>query len=102
MEVRWNEAEKGTLQTCSENLGQRKSPQDWKDANFISIFKKGSRKECGNYRGISLLSIAGKIMARIILNRLNSLLAPNILPETQCGFRSGRSTISTLFSPCVK
>ena len=36
-------------------------PQDWKDASIVPIFKKGSRKDCGNYRGISLLSIAGKI-----------------------------------------
>ena len=43
-------------------------PQDWKDANIVSLFKKGEWKDCGNYRGISLLSIAGKIMARIILN----------------------------------
>ena len=37
-------------------------------------------------------------MARIILNSLNSLLIPNILPETQCGFRSGRSTIDMIFT----
>ena len=46
-------------------------PKDWKDANIIPIFKKGSRRDCGNYRGISLLSIAGKIMARVILNKIN-------------------------------
>jgi len=73
-------------------------PQDWKDANIVPIFKKGSRKDCGNYRGISLLSIAGKIMARIILNRINKKLTPNILPETQCGFRNNRSTIDMVFS----
>jgi len=73
-------------------------PQNWKDANIVPIFKKGSRKECGNYRGISLLSIAGKIMARIILNRINEKICPHILPETQCGFRSNRSTIDMVFS----
>lgn len=73
-------------------------PQDWKDANITAIFKKGSRKDCGNYRGISLLSIAGKIMARIILNRINDKISPNILPETQCGFRAGRSTMDMVFS----
>ena len=73
-------------------------PPDWKESNIISIFKKGSTKECGNYQGISLLSIAGKIMARIILNRLYSLLSPNILPETQCGFRSGSSIIDMIFT----
>ena len=42
-------------------------PQDWKDSNIVPVFKKGSRKD-SNYRGLSLLSVAGKIMARIILN----------------------------------
>ena len=73
-------------------------PQNWKDANIVPIFKKGSRKDCGNYRGISPLSIAGKIMARIILNRINDKITPNILPETQCGFRNNRSTIDMVFS----
>ena len=39
----------------------------------MTIFKKGSRTECGNYRGISLLSVAGKILAKILLNRLQPL-----------------------------
>ena len=73
-------------------------PQNWKNANIVPIFKKGSRKLCGNYRGISLLSIAGKIMARIILNRIIEKITPNILPETQCGFRNSRSTIDMVFS----
>lgn len=73
-------------------------PQDWKDANIIPLFKKGSRKECGNYRGISLLSVAGKIIARILLNRLNREITPTIVSESQCGFRSGRSTMDMVFS----
>ena len=59
---------------------------------------KGSRKECDNYRGISLLSIAGKIMAHITLNRLNDKITPHVLPETQCGFRNNRSTMDMVFS----
>ena len=45
-----------------------------------------------------LLSVAGKIVARIILNGLNEKICPNILPETQSGFRSYRSTINMVFS----
>ena len=41
-------------------------PQAWKDA----IYKKGDRTDCGKYRIIFLLSIAGKIFARILVNRL--------------------------------
>ena len=72
-------------------------PQAWKDANIVTIYKKGDRSECGNYRGISLLSAAGKIFARILLNRLSSHITPDVVPETQCGFRSNRSTVDMIF-----
>ena len=47
----------------------------------------------------SLLSIAGKVIARIILNRL-LVLAEKILPESHCGFRSARGTIDMIFCAC--
>ena len=71
-------------------------PGDWRDANIVTIFKKGDKRQCGNYRGISLLSIAGKVLARIILRRLQ-ILAEDILPESQCGFHSNRGTIDMIF-----
>ena len=74
-------------------------PQDWKDANIITIFKrKGDKADCGNSRGISLLSVAGKVLARIMLLRLASHATNNILPETQCGFRQQRSTADMIFA----
>lgn len=75
-----------------------KIPQEWRDANLVTIFKKGDRTDCSNYRGISLLSIAGKVFARILLNRLTNHVSDAILPETQCGFRAGRSTIDMIFT----
>ena len=63
----------------------------------MPIFIKGSRKECGNYRGISLPSIAGKIVACMILSRLNDKITPHV-PETQCGFRNNQSTMDMVFS----
>ena len=51
-------------------------PKDWKDGIIVPVFKKGRRKDCGNYRGISLLSIAEKILTRILLNRLNEHIVP--------------------------
>ena len=56
----------------------------------MPLFKKGDRKDGENYRGISLLAIVGKILSRVLLNRLNEHISQNVLPETQCGFRSGR------------
>ena len=34
-----------------------KAPEDWQKAVIVAIHKKGSKKLCKNYRGISLLSI---------------------------------------------
>jgi hypothetical protein len=74
-------------------------PQEFRDATIVSLYKnKGSKSDCGNYRGISLLSIAGKIMARIILNRLIPTVSENNLPEAQCGFRPDRSTVDMIFA----
>ena len=46
-------------------------PKDWKDGIIVPVFKNGRRKDSGNYRGVSHLSIAEKILTRILLNRLN-------------------------------
>ena len=74
-------------------------PQQFKDANIIPIYKnKGQRSSCDNYRGISLLSVAGKILARIVLRRIIDNISDEVLSESQCGFRSGRSTIDMIFS----
>ena len=73
-------------------------PQDTRDSKIITLYKnKGERNDCNNYRRISLLSIVGKVFARVILMRLQKL-AERIYPESQCGLRAGRSTIDMIFS----
>lgn len=75
-------------------------PEDFKDALIHHLYKnKGNRKTCDNHRGISLLSIAGKILARLILNRIMQHVVDDIYPESQCGFRAGQGTIDMIFSP---
>ena len=73
-------------------------PQDFKDASIIHLYKrKGNPQVCDNHRGISLLSIAGKILAKILLNRLNAHLdLAGLIPESQCGFRKDRGTIDMI------
>ena len=75
-------------------------PQKFKDATIIHLFKrKVNPQVCDNHRGISLLSIAGKILARVLLNRLNEHLERSgLLPESQCGFRKNRGTIDMIFT----
>ena len=74
-------------------------PQDLKDANIMHLYKnKGEKASCDNHRGISLLSIAGKILARILLNRMTEHLVDNVVSESQCGFRRNRGTIDMVFA----
>jgi len=75
-------------------------PQECKDASAVHLYKKkGDRTSCDNHRGISLLSVAGKFLARTMLIRLSDHVASTgILPESRCGFRAGRSTIDVIFS----
>ncbi|XP_076042061.1 uncharacterized protein LOC143025963 [Oratosquilla oratoria] len=73
-------------------------PKELRNATVISLFKnKGSKTDCGNYRGISLLPIAGKILARVMVNRLVIHVSEDNLPEAQCGFRPNRSTADMIF-----
>ena len=69
---------------------------EWRDAVIVPIPKKGDLRSCVNWRGISLLDVAGKLFARLIQDRLQSL-AMDVLPDSQCGFRSGRGCIDMVF-----
>ena len=45
---------------------QGKVPQQWKYAVIAVLHKKGDKTECGNYRGISLVSHAGKVLLKVV------------------------------------
>ncbi|VDM01323.1 unnamed protein product [Schistocephalus solidus] len=73
--------------------------QDFKDTTIVHRYKrKGNRQLRDNHRGISLLNIAGKIFARILLNCLNGHLQQGLLTESQCGFRRHRGTTNMIFA----
>jgi hypothetical protein len=66
---------------------KRQVPLDFKDSHIVTLYKNnGDPSNCNNYRGISLLCIVGKILARIVLHRLQ-VLGDQVYPESQCGFR---------------
>ncbi|KAK0151713.1 Craniofacial development protein 2 [Merluccius polli] len=49
-------------------------PQQWKDASIVTIYKnKGEKAICVNSRGISLIAVAGKVLAKVMLRRLVSV-----------------------------
>lgn len=75
-------------------------PPDFKDDNIIHLYKnKGDRASCDTHRGISLLSIARKIIAHSIRNCILHHLLDSVVSKSQCGFRSNRGTIALIFAP---
>ena len=69
-------------------------PKAWKHAIVIPILKSGKDPHrTSSYRPISLTSTLSKLMERLVTNRLMWYLEKfNLLSNTQCGFRRGRST----------
>jgi len=59
--------------------------------------KKGDWAICVNSRAASLLSVAGKLLARLMLIRLLTYVVDTVVPETQCGFRRARSATDMIF-----
>ena len=75
-----------------------KVPQQRKDGAITILHKKGDKTECGKYRGISLVSHAGKILLKGVARRLSAYCeAKGLLPEGQCGFRPDHSTTDMMF-----
>ena len=52
---------------------------------------------CGNYRGISLLRVVGKIDARVVCDRLR-LITDAVLMDEQSGFRGRRGCVDQIFA----
>ena len=44
--------------------------RQWREGLIVNIFKKGDREDPANYRGITLLSVVGKVFCKILNNRL--------------------------------
>jgi hypothetical protein len=61
-------------------------PNEWNKSIICPIYKKGDKSECSNYRGISLLKTAYKILATVINTRLTTC-AEDLLSQERNGFR---------------
>ena len=60
---------------CHQIWKTQQWPQDWKRSVFIPISKKGNPKECSNYRTITLISQASKVMLKVLQTRLQQYVS---------------------------
>ncbi|CAH8647362.1 unnamed protein product [Dicrocoelium dendriticum] len=72
-------------------------PANWSESIIVAIYKKGSRTDCANHRGISLTPVVTKLLASIIVRRLTAERESRIREE-QAGFRPGRGCIDHIFT----
>ena len=72
-------------------------PTEWKEGYLIKLTKKGDLSNCANYRGITLLSVPGKVFSRILLNRMKDAVDAQ-LRDQQAGFRKDRSCTDQIAS----
>ena len=77
-------------------------PEEWALGIIVILFKGRERDDLNNYRGITLLSIVGKLIVGILNEHLTKFYeSTKLLDENQAGFRKGHRTtdhIFTLFS----
>ena len=73
-------------------------PVDWVIVCKVPLYKgKGDMYECSNFRGISLLSVVGKVYGRVLINRIRDK-TENVIAEVQGGFRRGRGCTDQIFT----
>ena len=75
---------------CQLVYRKRKAPSQWTSSLIIPIPEKGNLELMANFRGISLMSTAGKVFNRVLLNRIRIPIDAK-LRKNQAGFRTGRS-----------
>ncbi|MES9881396.1 MAG: reverse transcriptase domain-containing protein [Sedimenticola sp.] len=81
----------------NKSLEESKIPSVWKTANVSAIFKKGSKQKPENYRPISLTSVPGKLLERLVRNEIvRHMTENNFFNPNQHGFMKGKSCTTQL------
>ena len=84
------------FQSCLES---GKFPSEWKKANVVPVHKKGDKQILKNCRPISLLPITGKILEKLLSDRMFEFFTENnLISDNQSGFKPGDSCINQLLS----
>ena len=76
-------------------ISQSYLPVEWRTHKVMPIHKSGDKMKIKNYRPISLLCCASKILEAIVFNKVYDHIAPLIFDQ-QFGFLRNRSTVQKL------
>ena len=72
-------------------------PEEWRQANVVPIFKKGSKMAAGNYRPVSLTCVSCKLLESILKDDIMQHLTRNkLLKNSQHGFMAGKSCTTNM------
>ena len=72
-------------------------PLEWKEANIIPLFKKGSRNKSKNNRPVSLTSVICKLLERLSKDHLVDFLVKNkLINPSHHGFLKARSCLTNM------
>lgn len=85
---------KNLFQKC---VNEHSTPEEWRISYVSTIYKKGDRTKCENYRGIAVTSSVSRVYGKVLKNRIESEYG-QIEAEEQAGFRAGRSTTDHIFT----
>ncbi|CAG9826945.1 unnamed protein product [Diabrotica balteata] len=82
------------VQLFNKCLKEQNIPDDWNVGYINSIFKKGDKRKCSNYSGITVINSVGRLYGRIIKEKRESEYEDI---EEQNGFHAGRSCTDGIF-----
>ena len=66
---------------------------------MVPVPKKGDLSLCDNWRGISLLDVVVKVLAKEIQQRLQAVVE-EVVADSECGFRCNRGCVDMIFCVC--
>ena len=92
-----NEISKPLAHVFNMSLQEGIVPLEWKEANIIPLFKKGSRNKSVHYRPVSLTSVICKLLETIIRDHMIDFLVKHkLINPSQHGFLKARSCLTNL------
>ena len=82
-----------------KSWGKGKVPENWRKANVIPVFKEGKKEDPGNCRPVSLTSIPGKEIDRLILGAVSRHIKDKrFVRGSQHGFTKGKSCLINMIA----